>query len=33
MTEPDDTSDTIRARVQAAEHRLLPDVVRELIAS
>ncbi len=31
--EPDDTSDTLRARVQAVEHRLLPDVVRELIAS
>ena len=31
--EPGDTSDTLRARVQAVEHRLLPDVVRELIAS
>jgi phosphoribosylglycinamide formyltransferase-1 len=31
--EPDDTRDTLRARVQAVEHRLLPDVVRELIAS
>ena len=31
--EPDDTTDTLRARVQAVEHRLLPDVVRELIAS
>jgi phosphoribosylglycinamide formyltransferase-1 len=27
---PDDTVDTLRARVQAAEHRLLPEVVREL---
>ena len=31
--EPGDTTDTLRARVQAVEHRLLPDVVRELIAS
>jgi phosphoribosylaminoimidazolecarboxamide formyltransferase/IMP cyclohydrolase/phosphoribosylglycinamide formyltransferase-1 len=31
--EPGDTSDTLRARVQAVEHRLLPDVVGELIAS
>jgi phosphoribosylglycinamide formyltransferase-1 len=31
--EPDDTTETLRARVQAVEHRLLPDVVRELIAS
>jgi phosphoribosylglycinamide formyltransferase-1 len=31
--EPDDTPDELRARVQAVEHRLLPDVVRELIAS
>ena len=30
--EPGDTPATLRARVQAAEHRLLPDVVRELIA-
>jgi phosphoribosylglycinamide formyltransferase 1 len=30
--EPGDTPDTLRARVQAVEHRLLPDVVRELIA-
>jgi phosphoribosylglycinamide formyltransferase-1 len=30
---PGDTPDTLRARVQAVEHRLLPDVVRELIAS
>jgi phosphoribosylglycinamide formyltransferase-1 len=28
-----DTPDTLRARVQAAEHRLLPEVVRELIAA
>jgi phosphoribosylglycinamide formyltransferase-1 len=27
---PDDTVETLRARVQAAEHRLLPEVVREL---
>jgi phosphoribosylglycinamide formyltransferase-1 len=26
----DDTPDSLRARVQAAEHRLLPEVVREL---
>jgi phosphoribosylglycinamide formyltransferase-1 len=31
--EPGDTTATLRARVQAVEHRLLPDVVRELIAS
>ncbi len=31
--EPGDTSDTLRARVQAVEHRLLPDVVRELTAA
>jgi phosphoribosylglycinamide formyltransferase-1 len=29
---PDDTVDTLRARVQQAEHRLLPEVVRELCA-
>jgi phosphoribosylglycinamide formyltransferase-1 len=29
---PDDTVDTLRARVQAVEHRLLPRVVRELCA-
>ena len=29
---PGDTPETLRARVQAAEHRLLPEVVRELIA-
>jgi phosphoribosylglycinamide formyltransferase-1 len=31
--EPSDTADTLRARVQAVEHRLLPEVVRELIAA
>jgi phosphoribosylglycinamide formyltransferase 1 len=31
--EPDDTPETLRARVQAVEHRLLPRVVRELIAA
>jgi phosphoribosylglycinamide formyltransferase-1 len=31
--EPGDTTDTLRARVQAVEHRLLPDVVKELIAT
>jgi phosphoribosylglycinamide formyltransferase-1 len=29
---PDDTVETLRKRVQAAEHRLLPEVVRELCA-
>ena len=29
---PDDTTDTLRERVQAVEHRLLPQVVRELCA-
>lgn len=29
---PDDTVETLRARVQAVEHRLLPKVVRELCA-
>jgi phosphoribosylglycinamide formyltransferase 1 len=29
---PDDTADVLRARVQAVEHRLLPEVVRELCA-
>jgi phosphoribosylglycinamide formyltransferase-1 len=29
---PDDTVDTLRARVQAVEHRLLPEVVRDLCA-
>ncbi|MBA2460892.1 MAG: phosphoribosylglycinamide formyltransferase, partial [Actinobacteria bacterium] len=28
----DDTVDTLRARIQAVEHRLLPKVVRELCA-
>jgi folate-dependent phosphoribosylglycinamide formyltransferase PurN len=28
----DDTPDTLRARVQAVEHRLLPKVVRDLCA-
>jgi phosphoribosylglycinamide formyltransferase 1 len=28
-----DTAESLRARVQATEHRLLPSVVRELIAS
>jgi phosphoribosylglycinamide formyltransferase 1 len=31
--EPSDTLETLRARVQAVEHRLLPEVVRELIAA
>lgn len=30
--EPGDTVETLRARVQAVEHRLLPEVVRELCA-
>ena len=30
--QPGDTVDTLRARVQAVEHRLLPQVVRELCA-
>ena len=29
---PADTADTLRARVQAVEHRLLPETVRALIA-
>ena len=29
---PEDTVDTLRARVQAVEHRLLPEVVRDLCA-
>jgi len=29
---PDDTAETLRRRVQAVEHRLLPEVVRELCA-
>jgi len=28
-----DTPSSLRARVQAAEHRLLPEVVRELIGA
>ncbi|HEY7178156.1 MAG TPA: phosphoribosylglycinamide formyltransferase [Gaiella sp.] len=31
--EEGDTPETLRARVQAAEHRLLPDVVKELVAA
>jgi phosphoribosylglycinamide formyltransferase-1 len=31
--EAGDTPETLRARVQAVEHRLLPDVVRELVAA
>ncbi|HET9286355.1 MAG TPA: phosphoribosylglycinamide formyltransferase [Gaiella sp.] len=31
--EPSDTPETLRARVQAVEHRLLPEVVKELIAA
>ena len=31
--EPDDTADTLRARVQAVEHRLLPETVRGLISA
>lgn len=31
--EPGDTPESLRARVQAVEHRLLPEVVRELIAA
>jgi formyltetrahydrofolate-dependent phosphoribosylglycinamide formyltransferase len=31
--EPGDTYETVHARVQAVEHRLLPEVVRELISS
>ena len=30
---PGDTADSLRARVQAVEHRLLPEVVLELIAA
>jgi phosphoribosylglycinamide formyltransferase 1 len=29
---PSDDADTLKARVQAAEHRLLPQVVRRLIS-
>ena len=31
--EPGDTPETLRARVQSVEHRLLPDVVRELVST
>jgi phosphoribosylglycinamide formyltransferase-1 len=31
--EPSDTPATLRARVQAVEHRLLPEVVKDLIAA
>src|SRR6185503_18774677 len=31
--EEGDTPETLRARVQAAEHSLLPDVVKELVAA
>jgi phosphoribosylglycinamide formyltransferase-1 len=31
--EPGDTLETLRARIQSVEHRLLPEVVRELISS
>ena len=31
--ETGDTAETLRARVQAVEHRLLPDVVKELVAA
>ena len=30
---PDDTPESLHARIQAVEHRLLPEVVRELIAA
>ncbi len=30
---PGDTPDTLHARIQVVEHRLLPEVVRELIAA
>ena len=30
---PEDDVSTLRARVQAVEHRLLPEVVRELCAA
>jgi len=29
---PDDDADSLKERVQAVEHRLLPQVVRELIS-
>lgn len=31
--EPHDTPETLRARVQRVEHRILPEVVKELIAA
>ena len=31
--EPGDTPETLRARVQRVEHRILPEVVKELIAA
>jgi phosphoribosylglycinamide formyltransferase 1 len=31
--EPGDTVETLRARVQAVEHRLLPETVRGLISA
>ena len=31
--EPGDTPDTLRARIQRVEHRILPEVVKELIAA
>ena len=30
---PGDTAETLRARVQEVEHRLLPRIVKELIAA
>ena len=30
---PGDTPETLHARIRAVEHRLLPEVVRELIAA
>jgi folate-dependent phosphoribosylglycinamide formyltransferase PurN len=30
---PEDDHDSLKARVQAVEHRLLPRVVRELISA
>jgi folate-dependent phosphoribosylglycinamide formyltransferase PurN len=29
---PDDDAETLKARVQAVEHRLLPQVVKQLIS-
>ena len=31
--QPGDTPDTLRARIQRVEHRILPEVVKELIAA